>query len=125
MPNYQPIIPPELQSDEEKKLLAERERWEVKLTYHKHRIKALKHEEAQLERKARNHRIFTRGGMLESFLLKPSLLTDDQLYSLLKESFHKADVNKMLNHMIEEAEKRIGERRSYGQMHLRYPMQGR
>ena len=32
MPNYQPIIPPELQSEEEKKLLAELERNEVKLT---------------------------------------------------------------------------------------------
>ena len=80
MPNYQPIIPPELQSEEEKKLLAERERNEVKLTYHKNRLKALKHEEAQLERKTRNHRIFTRGAMLESFLLKPTLLTDDQRF---------------------------------------------
>ena len=49
MPNYQPIIPPELQSEEEKKLLAERERNEVKLMYHKHKLKALKHEEAQLD----------------------------------------------------------------------------
>ena len=109
MPNYQPIIPPELQSEEEKKLLAEQERNEVKLTYHKNRLKALKHEEAQLERKTRNHRIFTRGGMLESFLIKPTLLTDDQVHSLLKVIFHKPEINEMLNHMIEEAEKRIEE----------------
>ena len=64
MPNYQPIIPPEMQSEEEKKLLAEWERNEVKLAYHKHKLKALKREEAQLERKARNHRIFTGGAML-------------------------------------------------------------
>ena len=109
MPNYQTIIPPELQSEEEKKLLAERERNEVKLTYHKHKLKALKHEEAQLERKTRNHRIFTRGGMLEAFLIKPTLLTDDQVHSLLKVIFHKPEINEMLNHMIEEAEKRIEE----------------
>ena len=109
MSNYKPTIPPELQSEEEKKLLAERERNEVKLTYHKNRLKALKHEEAQLERKTRNHRIFTRGAMLESFLLKPTLLTDDQVYSLLKVIFHEPEVNEMLNHMIEEAEKRIEE----------------
>lgn len=55
MPNYQPIIPPELQSEERKKLLAELERIDTKLTYHKHKLKALEHEEAQLERKTRNH----------------------------------------------------------------------
>lgn len=106
MPNYQPIIPPEPQSEESKKLLAERERIDTKLTYHKHRLKALQHEEAQLERKARNHRIFTRGGMLEAFLIKPTLLTDDQVHSLLKAIFHKPEVNEMLNHMIEEVEKK-------------------
>ena len=109
MPNYQPIIPPELQSEKRKKLLAERERIDTKLTYHKHRLKALQHEEAQLERKTRNHRIFIRGGMLEAFLIKPTLLTDDQVHSLLKAIFHKPEVNEMLNHMIEEAEKRIEE----------------
>ena len=109
MPNYQPIIPPELQSEEEKKLLAEQERNEVKLTYHKNRLKALKHEEAQLERKTRNHRIFTRGGMLEAFLLKPTLLSDDQVHSLLKIIFHKPEVNEILNRMIAEAEKKIEE----------------
>ena len=115
MPNYQPIIPPELQSEEEKKLLAERERNEVKLTYHKNRLKALKHEEAQLERKTRNHRIFTRGAMLEAFLLKPTLLSDDQVHSLLKIIFHKPEVNEMLNRMIEEGEKRIEEDGSDGE----------
>ena len=109
MPNYQPFIPPEMQSEKEKKLLAERERIDTKLTYHKHRLKALEHEEAQLARKARNHRIFTRGGMLEAFLLKPTLLSDDQVHSLLKIIFHKPEVNEILNRMIAEAEKKIEE----------------
>ena len=47
--------------------------------------------------------------MLEAFLIKPTLLTDDQVHSLLKAIFHKPEVNEMLNHMIEEAEKRIEE----------------
>ena len=109
MPKYQPIIPPELQSEEEKKLLAEWERNEIKLNYHKNRLKALEHEEKQLYRKARNHRIFTRGGMLESFLLKPTLLTDEQVHSLLKVLFHKPETNELLNRMIADAEKRIEE----------------
>jgi len=33
-------------------------------------------EQAQLDRKKRNHRIFTRGAMLESFLKKPLLMAD-------------------------------------------------
>ena len=109
MPNYQPIIPPEMQSKEEKKLLAERERNEVKLTYHKHRLKALRHEEAQLDRKARNHRIFPRGGMLEAFLLKPTLLTDEQVQSLLKVLFHRPETNEILHRMITEAERKSEE----------------
>ncbi|MBQ6482444.1 MAG: DUF3847 domain-containing protein [Anaerolineaceae bacterium] len=49
-------------------------------------------EQAQLERKRRNHRIFTRGAMLESFLKKPLLLTDGQIYELLKTAFRHQDV---------------------------------
>ena len=109
MPNYQPLIPPEPQSEERKKLLAERERIDTKLTYHKHQLKALEHEKTQLARKVRNHRIFTRGGMLEAFLLKPTLLSDDQVHSLLKIIFHKPEVNEILNRMIAEAEKKIEE----------------
>ena len=54
--------------------------------------KILLHEQAQLDRKKRNHRIFTRGAMLESFLKKPLLMTDDQVYELLKTAFHHQDV---------------------------------
>ena len=85
------------------------ERNEIKLNYHRNRLKALEHEEKQLYRKARNHRIFTRGGMLEAFLLKPTLLTDEQVHSLLKVLFHKPETNEILNRMIADAEKRIEE----------------
>ncbi len=46
----------------------------------------------QLDRKKRNHRIFTRGAMLESFLKKPLIMTDDQVYELLKTAFSQSDV---------------------------------
>ncbi len=49
-------------------------------------------EQSQLERKRRNHRIFTRGAMLESFLKKPLLMTDDQVYELLKTAFRHQNV---------------------------------
>ena len=51
-------------------------------------MKILQREQAQLDRKKRNHRLFTRGAMLESFMRKPLLLTDDQVYRLLKTAFN-------------------------------------
>ena len=94
-------------NQEIEKLKEEKHRNEAKLRQLKHEQKALEAEGKGLRRRERNHRIFTRGGMLESFLLKPTLLTDDQVHSLLKVVFHKPEVNEMLNRMIEEAEKRI------------------
>ena len=91
------------------KIKEEKRRNEVKLRQLKHEQKALEAEEKGLRRRERNHRIFTRGGMLEAFLLKPTLLTDDQVHSLLKIIFHKPEVNAILNRMIAEAEEKIGE----------------
>ena len=91
------------------KIKEEKRRNEVKLRQLKHEQKALEAEGKGLRRRERNHRIFTRGGMLEAFLLKPTLLTDDQVHSLLKIIFHKPEVNAILNRMIAEAEEKIGE----------------
>ena len=55
--------------------------------------KILLHEQAQLDRKKRNHRIFTRGAMLESFLKKPLLMTDEQVYDVLKTAFGQPEVH--------------------------------
>ncbi len=91
------------------KLKEEKRRNEAKLRQLKHEQKALEAEEKGLRRRERNHRIFTRGGMLEAFLLKPTLLSDDQVHSLLKIVFHKPEVNAILNRMIAEAEEKIEE----------------
>ena len=92
------------------KLKAEKRRNEAKIRQVSHEIKALEAEEKSLLRKQRNHRIFTRGGMLEAFLQEPLLLTDDQVYSLLKVIFHRPDVDKILKQMIEDARRRICEK---------------
>ena len=55
-------------------------------------LKILQREQAQLDRKKRNHRIFTRGAMLESFLRKPLVLTDEQVFQLLKTAFSSPEV---------------------------------
>jgi len=75
---------------------------EARLWYHQNQLKALTSEEQGLERKARNHRIFTRGAMLESFLQNPLLLTDEQVYTILKVAFHRPEVGEMVRRLIEE-----------------------
>ena len=91
------------------KLKEEKYRNEAKIRQVSHEIKALEAEEKSLLRKQRNHRIFTRGGMLEAFLQEPLLLTDDQVYSLLKVIFHRPEVDRILKRMIEDARRGIFE----------------
>ena len=81
---------------------------EAKIRQLKHEIKALEAEEKELRRKERNHRIFTRGGMLEAFLLEPLLLTNDQVYAS-KIIFQKPEVDLVLKQMIEERKQKLSE----------------
>ena len=79
--------------------------------------KILLREQSQLERKRRNHRIFTRGAMLESFLKKPLLMTDDQVYELLKTAFRQSEVQTreamLLKQMIESINREEVERKAF------------
>ena len=69
----------------------QKEKAEQKLRYYQHQEKMLERRIPELTRKARTHRLCTRGGtrggMLESFLIYPGELTDDQVMELLKLSF--------------------------------------
>ena len=91
------------------RLEAEERRNEAKIRQVGHEIKVLEAEEKSLLRKQRNHRIFTRGGMLEAFLQEPLLLTDDQVYSLLKVIFHRPEVDQILKQMIKDARRKLCE----------------
>ena len=94
------------------KLQDEKSRNEAKLRQLKHEIKVLEAEEKGLRRKERNHRIFTRGGMLEAFLLEPLLLTNDQVHELLTIAFRSPEVNALLKTMIKDAkDEQYGETR--------------
>ena len=64
--------------------------------------KVLLHEQSQLDRKKRNHRIFTRGAMLESFLKKPLLMTDEQIYELLKTAFRHPDIQSRESELLKQ-----------------------
>ena len=72
-----------------------------------HQKKIKQHEAKQLERNRRNRRIFTRGGMLERFMQRPLLLTDDQVYQLLQTAFNTEAVQTMEKALINEAVKAV------------------
>ena len=102
----------------------EKERFDEKITQTEEKErryavqqKILLHEQAQLDRKKRNHRIFTRGAMLETFLKKPLLMTDDQVYELLKTAFRQSEVQTreamLLKQMIESINREEVERKAF------------
>ena len=84
-------------SDKLDKLRRERDRAERQLRKAVNDEKALAHEMARL---TRAHRLCTRGGMLETFLHEPSLLTDDDVMELLTFLFHGEAAQKKLDMLI-------------------------
>lgn len=85
------------------KLLEEKQSTENKIRFLNNEIKAMEAQEKGLLRKQRNRRVFTRGGMLEAFLLEPLLLTDDQVHELLLTAFRQPAVDALLKTMIENS----------------------
>ena len=79
------------------------QRTEKEITRLEHQKKIKQHEANQLERNRRNRRIFTRGGMLERFMQRPLLLTDDQVHQLLQTAFNTESVQTMEKALINEA----------------------
>ena len=55
----------------------------------------------ELLRKQRNRRIFTRGGMLESFLQEPLIMTDEEVHDFLLEVFRMPEVDALLRKVLE------------------------
>ena len=90
-------------------LLEAKQRIEAKLRFAENEIRAMEAQERGLLRKERNHRIFTRGGMLEAFLLEPLLLSDDQVHELLRTAFLLPEVDSLLHRQIEEARQKLNE----------------
>ena len=79
------------------------QRTEKEIAWLEHQKKIKQHEAKQLERNRRNRRIFTRGGMLERFMQRPLLMTDDQVYRLLQTAFNTEAVQTMEKALINEA----------------------
>ena len=69
------------------KLNQEIEKTEARLRRAQHKEKMLEHQIKTPNRKERTHRLCTRGAMLESFLIRPEVLTDDDVMDILKQAF--------------------------------------
>ena len=80
----------------------EKAKAEQKLRSCQHREKILERQMSELNRRERVHRLCTRAGMLESFLVCPGELTDDQVMELLKISFRQPEVVLALAKMVHE-----------------------
>ena len=82
----------------------EKAKAEQKLRSCQHREKILERQMSKLNRRERVHRLCTRAGMLESFLVCPGELTDDQVMELLKISFRQPEVVLALAKMVPSAQ---------------------
>ena len=81
------------------------EKAEKKKKYYEHREKILKKKVIpELTRKARTNRLCTRAGMLESFLVHPEILTNDQVMELMRIAFRQKEVKDALAEMLEAFE---------------------
>ena len=82
-------------------LQTELEKAERKKKYYEQQEKILTRKVIpKLTRAERTTRLCTRAGMLESFLVHPELLSNDQVMDLLKIAFRQREVNEALNEML-------------------------
>ena len=84
----------------------EKAKAEQKLRACQYREKILERRMSELNRRERVHRLCTRAGMLESFLIAPEELTNDQVMELLKIAFRQPEVALALAKMIHDLQER-------------------
>ncbi len=94
-------MPKKKNDDSLESLQAELEKAERRKKYYEQQEKILRQKVIpKLTRTERTNRLCTRAGMLESFLVHPELLTNDQVMDLLKIAFRQKEVNETLNEML-------------------------
>ena len=82
-------------------LQAELEKAEQKKKYYEQQEKILRRKVIpKLTRAERTNRLCTRAGMLESFLVHPELLSNDQVMDLLKIAFRQKEVTEALDELL-------------------------
>ena len=94
-------MPKKKYSDSLESLQAELDKAERKKKYYEQQEKILTRKVIpKLTRAERTNRLCTRAGMLESFLVHPELLSNDQVMDLLKIAFRQKEVNEALNEIL-------------------------
>ena len=94
-------MPKKKYSDSLESLQAELDKAERKKKYYEQQEKILTRKVIpKLTRAERTNRLCTRAGMLESFLVHPELLSNDQVMELLKIAFRQKEVNEALDEML-------------------------
>lgn len=83
-------------------LAKEKSSVQAKLRTAENRQKYLEAAEKKLTWKERTHRLCTRGGMLEKFLIEPGNLTDDQVMEVLKMAFRRDEVTALIRSFLSE-----------------------
>ena len=68
---------------------------------HENKLKLLNQRQKEQERKARNHRLCSRGGYLEGKLPETITLTDEQYYSFLEKTLFTEHSRRILNWLTE------------------------
>ena len=76
---------------------------EKRKRYYEIDLKIREAQKKELLRKQRNRRIFTRGGMLEAFLIEPLLLSDEDVHDFLEKVFRMPEVDSLLRKLIDDA----------------------
>ena len=74
---------------------------EDRIRYYEQQDKIMRSEIQRLTRKERTHRLCTRGGLVEHFILEPDLLTDADVYILLSSLFESEEAQDKLKVLIE------------------------
>lgn len=85
-----------------KKLNQQLAKSEARLRRAQHEEKILEHQMKQLTRKERTHRLCTRGAMLESFLIRPEVLTDDDVMDILKQAFSQTGMKEAVAESVKQ-----------------------
>ena len=102
-------MPDKEKADSLESLQAELEKAERKKKYYEQQEKILTQKVIpKLTRAERTNRLCTRAGMLESFLVHPELLSNDQVMDLLKIAFRQKEVNEALNEMLKTVTEETG-----------------
>ncbi len=98
---------PEKMSPEELDHAIEKTRSEIESVQQKIRVTENKYHAGveklnKMKRSIRTHRLCTHGGMLGKFLIEPDMLTDEQVYDILKLAFSYSGVQELLKKYLDE-----------------------